>query len=120
MLCQVHPPLSELHCDVADTHDHARCKLVINDEIAIAGARVLSVGLMLDKNRVSTIIFELNTSRSGFEPLVFTLKKRFGEQFGKTRLPLLCWQNQVSSLIFFAGEDPPVVVMSLALACDNL
>ena len=112
-------PDRELRCALADNHNHVQCKLLIHDEVIVAGARVLFVNFVLDMKAVTNIAFDLDTSHMGLNPLVFSLRRQLGEQFGKTRLPLLCWQNQVSSLILFAAEDPPAVVMSIAPACDK-
>jgi hypothetical protein len=112
-------PDRELRCTSSDTQGRMRCQLLIHDELLIAGARVLSADFRLDKNRVTDIVFNLNTSHMGFMPLVFGLKKQFGKQFGTTSLPLLCWQNQVSSVIFFADDNSPAVFMSLTPACPK-
>jgi hypothetical protein len=112
-------PAREIRCASSDTHDRTHCQLFINDELIMAGARILSAEFVLDKNRVTDIIFDLNTSHMGVMPLVFELKREFGKQFGATNLPLLCWQNQVSSVILFAGENSPAVFMSLTPACPK-
>jgi hypothetical protein len=113
-------PSRELRCTIPDTHGDKRCKLLVNDDVRIGGASVLFADFVLDSNnKVVNIAFSLNTSRVGFDPLVFSLKKKFGEPFGKAKLPLLCWQNQVSNLLLLAGDHPPVIAMSLIPKCER-
>ncbi|MGA2964110.1 MAG: hypothetical protein ABSD96_20785 [Candidatus Korobacteraceae bacterium] len=110
-------PARELRCASSDRYGHTYCELLINDEVIIAGARVLSAEFMLDENRVTNIIFYLNTSHMGLMPLVVGLNKQFGEQSRPSNPHPLCWHNQVSSVTLFAGEDSPAVIMSLTPAC---
>jgi hypothetical protein len=112
-------PARELRCTSSDAQGRMRCQLLIHDELLIVGARVLSADFWLNENRVTDIVFNLNTSHLGFMPLVFGLKKQFGEQFGATKLPALCWQNQVSSVTLFAAENSPAVFMSLTPTCKK-
>ena len=107
-------PERELRCTVPVT-DHTVCKLTILDQVTIAGARVLDAEFLLEKNRVTKIVFELDSSYMGLTPLLFSLQKQFGQQLGT--LPLLCWQNPVSSVLFFAGEEPNIISMSLSAGC---
>ena len=81
------------------------------------GARVLSAEFMLEKNRVTNISFDLDTTHMGPKPLVFAFQKQFGAQAGNTELPVLCWQNPVSNLLVFAGGIPTIIDMSLAEGC---
>ena len=109
-------PERELRCSVP-ARDRSRCRLLIHDQLIMAGAHVLSVEFMLEKNRVTNISFDLDTTHMGPKPLVFALQKQFGAQAGNTKLPVLCWQNPVSNLLVFAGGVPTVVDMSLSEGC---
>lgn len=110
-------PNRDLHCALPEM-GYTRCKLLINDEVIFAGARVLAAEVVLDKNKVTDITFYLNASRMGPKPLAFLIQKKFGKQFPETKLPVMCWQNQASSLVFFAGEASSIV-MSLSANCTK-
>jgi len=106
----------DLRCALPETMGYTRCKLLIKDEVIFAGARVLAAEVVLDENKVTDITFYLNTSRMGPKPLAFLIQKKYGEQFPETKLPVMCWQNQISSLVFLAGEAP-AIIMSLTANC---
>jgi hypothetical protein len=59
--------------------------------------------------------FDLDTRQMGISPLVVAFEKQFGDQSGT--LPLLCWQNPVSSVLLFAGDARNVIAMSLSIRC---
>ncbi len=109
-------PERELRCSVP-VRDRTRCRLLIHDQLIVAGARVLSAEFMLEKNRVTNISFDLDTTHMGPKPLVFAFQKQFGAQAGNTELPVLCWQNPVSNLLVFAGGTPTIIDMSLSEGC---
>jgi hypothetical protein len=109
-------PERELRCS-ALVNDRERCKMIIHDEVLMAGARVTSVEFMLTKNKVTDINFDLDIRKMGPNPLVYTIQQRFGKHYGDTELPLLCWQNPVSNLLFFSGYAANVISMSLSEGC---
>jgi hypothetical protein len=106
----------DLRCALPDRMGYTRCKLLINDEVIFAGARVLAAEVGLDKDKVTDITFYLNASHMGPKPLAFLIQKKFGEQFPEIKPPVTCWQHLASSLVFFAGEGASII-MSLNATC---
>ena len=109
-------PEREIRCSVP-VKDRARCRLFIHEQLIVSGARVLSAEFMLEKNRVTHISFDLDTTHMGPKPLALAFQKKFGEQAANTALPVLCWQNPVSNVLLFAGGIPTIVDMSLSEGC---
>jgi ferredoxin-thioredoxin reductase catalytic subunit len=80
-------PARELRCASSDIYGHTYCELLVNDEVIIAGARVLSAEFMLDENRVTNIIFYLNTSHMGSCRLLLGLRSNSERNLGQPICP---------------------------------